>query len=163
MIHLWFISKYLHWYNDGITWWLMRDLTCAQSSRVCHSAKFQAEPMSSLPWLCPQAGSPKRRLKSSWEAKGAPFSHAACPLWSPDGRDAKGRGTVTCSPGLCCCNFSSPTNNCYGNLAAAQVFSLPIYSKTQIQTVTAPNTSIFKPLKTSDEKEWAEKHDQPRA
>lgn len=163
MIHLWFISKHLRWYNDGITWWLMGDLTCVRSSRVCHSAKLQAELMSLLPWLCPQAASLKRLLKSSREAKGALFSHATCPIWSPGGRDAKGGGTVTCSPGFCCCDFSSSTNNCYGNLTAAQVFSLPIYSKTQIQTVTAPNTYIFKPLKTSDEKEWAEKRDQPRA
>lgn len=145
MIHLWFISKYLHWYNDGITWWLMRDLTCVESSRVCLSVKLEAEPMSSLPRLCPQSGSPKR-LKSSREAKAALFSHATWPLPSPARRDAYGRGTVTCSPRFCCCNFSSPTKNCYGNLAAAQVLSLPIYSQTQTQTVAAPNTYLFKPL-----------------
>lgn len=152
MIHLWFISKYLHWYNDGITRWLMRDLTCVQSSRVCHSVKPEAEPVSSLPQPCPQAGSPKRLLKSSREAKAALFSHATCPLPGPGRCDAYGRGTVTCSPRFCCCNFSSPTENCYGNLAAAQVLSFPIYSQTQMQTVAAPNTYLFKPLKTSDDR-----------
>lgn len=98
MIHLWFISKYLQWYNDGITRWLMRDLTCVQSSRVCHSVKPEAEPVSSLPQPCPQAGSPKRLLKSSREAKAALFSHATCPLPGPGRCDAYGRGTVTCSP-----------------------------------------------------------------
>ena len=159
MIHLWFISKNLHWSNDGITWWLMHGLTCVRSSRVCHSAKLQAERMSSLP----RAGSPQHLPKSSRETRGALLSQAACPLRGPGRQDAKGSGTVTCSPGIRCCDFSSPTNNCYGNLAAAQVFSLPIYSKTQIQTVTAPNTYIFKSLKTSDGKEWADKRDQPGA
>lgn len=105
---------------------------------------------------------PKLLLKSSRGDRKAPFSHASCPFWSLDGPDAKGRVTVTCFPGSCCCNFSSSTNNRYGNLTAAQVFSLPIYSKTQLQTVTAPNTDKFKSLKSSDEKEWAGKCDQPR-
>lgn len=160
MIHLWFISNHLLCYNDGITWWLMRDLTHVQSFCEWQSVKLQAELMSLLTWPCPQAASPKCLLKSSREAKGALFSHATCPLWSPGGCDAKGRCTVSCSLGFCCCRFSSPANNRYGNLAAAQAFSFPIYSKTQIQTVTAQNTYIFKPLKTSDEKEWAEKRDQ---
>lgn len=138
---LWFISKHLHWYNNGITWWLMRDLTCVQSTRVCHLVKLQAEPMILLPLLCPQATPWNAYLRSSREVKGALFSYATWPSQSPAGHDGKG------SPGFCCCSFSPPTNNCYGNITAAQLFLLPIYSKTQNQTVTAPNTYIFKPLK----------------
>lgn len=118
------------------------------------------------PWVhclsCALRHVPKLLLNSSRGATRAPFSPATCPFQSLDGPVAKGRITVTCFPGFCCRNFSSSTNNCYGNLTAAQVFSLPIYSKTQLQIVTAPNTYILKPLKSSDEKEWAGKRDQPR-
>lgn len=163
LIHLWFISKYLGWYNDGITGWVMCDLTCLQSSGVCHSklkTSYWAHGFTAS--AVPSSSFPKFLRKSSRGATRAPFSHAACPFWSLDGPDAKGTVTVTCFPGLCFRNFSSSTNNCYGNLTAAQVFSLPIYSKTQLQTVTAPNTYILKPLKSSDEKEWAGERDQPR-
>lgn len=161
MIHPWFISKCLCWYQDGITGWVVRDLTCRQSSGVCRSTELPPEPLGSLPQPCPQAGSPNSWGRAKMGTR-APFSHATCPFWNLDGPDAKGRITASCFPGVCCHNFSSSANNCYGNLTAAQVFSLPIYSKTQLQTVTAPNTYILKALKSSDEKEWAGECDQPR-
>lgn len=74
MIHLWFISKPLLWYNDGITWRVMRDLTRLHSWGVCHSTKLPTQPMGSLPQPCPQAGSQIPAEQQQRDHEGSPLS-----------------------------------------------------------------------------------------